>query len=382
MTLFAAYFTARSVPVFAGKLRQIQSRTNLITCTPSSWLRTWAGAKEVQRFGHRFSNSNILKSGAALLLAGVAMYPTGKRSLYPGVPIPVTSLHPTEKTKEGDIKLIVVENLKPTKEDTSIVKDNPSITERSLVEAAQTQGLQNASDQVFEEINSKIKEPSEQIETDNSKALPGSRHNKPTENNSRKVIPTEADPESETIVKILEKDNEKVVGASQSKTTEKKSEIPEHVPYLLVGAGTASFAAYRAIKSRDPTAKILIVGEENRLPYMRPPLSKELWYPPLEEVKTENGVGIKKLAPSNISMDDVELKFRQWNGKERSLYYEPEQFYTPLSKLQERENGGISVLRGRKVEKLDSEKQIAYLDDGTIISYDKCLLATGNSTQL
>ena len=115
---------------------------------------------------------------------------------------------------------------------------------------------------------------------------------------------------------------------------------------------------------------------------MRPPLSKELWYPPLEEVKTENGVGIKKLAPSNISMDDVELKFRQWNGKERSLYYEPEQFYTPLSKLQERENGGISVLRGRKVEKLDSKKQIAYLDDGTIISYDKCLLATGNSTQL
>jgi len=50
------------------------------------------------------------------------------------------------------------------------------------------------------------------------------------------------------------------------------------VPYLLIGAGTASFAAYRAIKSKDPTAKILIVGDENRLPYMRPPLSKELWF--------------------------------------------------------------------------------------------------------
>ena len=35
--------------------------------------------------------------------------------------------------------------------------------------------------------------------------------------------------------------------------------------FFLTGAGTASFAAYRAIKSKDPTAKILIVGDENRL---------------------------------------------------------------------------------------------------------------------
>ena len=28
-----------------------------------------------------------------------------------------------------------------------------------------------------------------------------------------------------------------------------KNGIPEHVPYLLIGAGTASFAAFRAIKS-------------------------------------------------------------------------------------------------------------------------------------
>ena len=52
-------------------------------------------------------------------------------------------------------------------------------------------------------------------------------------------------------------------------------------PYLLVGAGTASFAAFKAIKSRDPTAKVVIVGEEvGQTPYMRPPLSKELWFPP------------------------------------------------------------------------------------------------------
>ncbi len=33
-------------------------------------------------------------------------------------------------------------------------------------------------------------------------------------------------------------------------------ELPTHVPYLLIGAGTSSVAAFRAIKSRDPTAKV------------------------------------------------------------------------------------------------------------------------------
>ena len=29
----------------------------------------------------------------------------------------------------------------------------------------------------------------------------------------------------------------------------------------------------------------------------------------------------------------------QWNGKERSLYYEPQAFYTPVDKLEEQKNG-------------------------------------------
>ena len=35
-------------------------------------------------------------------------------------------------------------------------------------------------------------------------------------------------------------------------------ELPTHVPYLLIGAGTSSFAAFRAIKSRDPKAKVRV----------------------------------------------------------------------------------------------------------------------------
>ena len=33
-------------------------------------------------------------------------------------------------------------------------------------------------------------------------------------------------------------------------------EVPEHVTYILVGAGTASFAAYRAIRKADKSAKV------------------------------------------------------------------------------------------------------------------------------
>jgi programmed cell death 8 (apoptosis-inducing factor) len=96
---------------------------------------------------------------------------------------------------------------------------------------------------------------------------------------------------------------------------------------------------------------------------MRPPLSKELWYGSSQE--------------SNSISDVPNLKFRQWNGHDRSLYYEPESFYTSISDLAGRENGGISILKGHKVSKIDADKQTAYLDDGRTISYDKCLIATG-----
>lgn len=33
--------------------------------------------------------------------------------------------------------------------------------------------------------------------------------------------------------------------------------IPQQVPYLLIGGGTAAFSALRAIKSTDPRAKVI-----------------------------------------------------------------------------------------------------------------------------
>ncbi|XP_073820858.1 apoptosis inducing factor isoform X2 [Musca autumnalis] len=137
------------------------------------------------------------------------------------------------------------------------------------------------------------------------------------------------------------------------------ADLPKHVPYLLIGGGTASFSAFRAIKSNDAKAKVLMITDENHKPYMRPPLSKELWYTALK---------------GEISND---YRFKQWTGAERSLYFEPEEFFIEPSKLSDSENGGIAVAQGFKVQKVDPTKRIVTLSDGYEITYDQCLIATG-----
>ncbi|XP_060531083.1 apoptosis-inducing factor 1, mitochondrial [Cylas formicarius] len=140
-------------------------------------------------------------------------------------------------------------------------------------------------------------------------------------------------------------------------------DIPKAVPYLLIGGGTASFTAFRAIKSSEPTAKVLMISNESFYPYMRPPLSKEIWF-------NEDEGSVKN------------LMFRQWNGSERSLFYEPEDFYTNCKDLMQSENGGVAVARGWTVTRIDVMEKVAYLDDGTAIQYDKCLIATGATPRL
>lgn len=130
------------------------------------------------------------------------------------------------------------------------------------------------------------------------------------------------------------------------------------VPYLLIGAGSASFAAYRAIRTKEPTAKVLMIGDEPFHPYMRPPLSKEMWF----EKKSDT---------------PLTLSFTQWNGKERSIFYEPEDYYFTIKELLDNKNGGVSVIRGKRVVKIDPISQVVFLDTGEQIAYEKCLLATG-----
>jgi len=148
----------------------------------------------------------------------------------------------------------------------------------------------------------------------------------------------------------------------------------EYAPYLLVGAGTASFAAFRAIKARDPTAKIIIVGEEvGQNPYMRPPLSKELWFPPASTAEEK----AKAMREEQLDPEGRDIKFKQWNGRERRLHFEPDAFFVPHEELKGKKNGGCSVISGVSVERIDADAQLAYLSNGKKMYYGKCLIATG-----
>ncbi|XP_038630816.1 apoptosis-inducing factor 1, mitochondrial isoform X9 [Scyliorhinus canicula] len=139
-----------------------------------------------------------------------------------------------------------------------------------------------------------------------------------------------------------------------------RPDIPSHAPYLLIGGGTASFAAARSIRARDPGARVLIVSEEPNLPYMRPPLSKELWF-------------------SDDSNVPETLRFKQWNGKERSIFFQPPSFYVSPQDLPFVENGGVAVLTSRKVVHMDVRGNKVRLDNDSEITYDKCLIATGGT---
>ncbi|XP_016143719.1 apoptosis-inducing factor 1, mitochondrial-like isoform X4 [Sinocyclocheilus grahami] len=153
-------------------------------------------------------------------------------------------------------------------------------------------------------------------------------------------------------------DSKAAPAAEPVEPTAAPSDVPEHAPYLLIGGGTASFAAARSIRARDPGARVLIVTEESDLPYMRPPLSKELWF-------------------SDDPKVIETLRFKQWNGKERSIYFQPPSFYVSPADLAKVENGGVAVLTGRKVVHMDVRGNKVTLSDGAEISYEKCLIATG-----
>lgn len=139
----------------------------------------------------------------------------------------------------------------------------------------------------------------------------------------------------------------------------------------MIGGGTASFAAFRAIKSHEPRAKIMVLSNETEIPYMKPPLSKEMWL--TSKIANE----IEQSKPNSPYTES--LRFKQYNGVERSVYYEPNDFYIHPSKLCDAPNGGVAIVRGYTVKYLDVENRVAFLTDGTEIKYQKCLIATGSS---
>ena len=89
--------------------------------------------------------------------------------------------------------------------------------------------------------------------------------------------PSVAEPEPTVIEEVIEE----VVPVVEQVIPE----VPPEIPYLIVGGGTAAYSAVRAIRKYDPAAKILIVSEEDQMPYNRTPLSKELWFADKDHAK-------------------------------------------------------------------------------------------------
>uniref|UniRef100_A0AC35UA52 Apoptosis-inducing factor 1, mitochondrial n=1 Tax=Rhabditophanes sp. KR3021 TaxID=114890 RepID=A0AC35UA52_9BILA len=143
---------------------------------------------------------------------------------------------------------------------------------------------------------------------------------------------------------------------------EKKASCPLHVPYLLIGGGTASYYAATTIRAKIAGAHCLIVGEENLDPYNRPPLSRDVWW--YGDAST----------PSTLEYTSV-------TGKKRQVPYESHGFYISPQNVDQFPNGAISILNGKKVVKVVAADHKAILDDGTEIFYEKCLIATGSKAK-
>ena len=70
---------------------------------------------------------------------------------------------------------------------------------------------------------------------------------------------------------------EKAPPPKEVKRQAPRYELPANVEYLLIGGGASTSGAYTAIRALDPKAQILVVSREEYHPYMKAPLSKELW---------------------------------------------------------------------------------------------------------
>jgi 3-phenylpropionate/trans-cinnamate dioxygenase ferredoxin reductase component len=94
-------------------------------------------------------------------------------------------------------------------------------------------------------------------------------------------------------------------------------------PYIIVGASSAGLSAAEAIRSRDSTGQILLIHGENRLPYKRTQLSKQMargfsreelaihpaeWYP-ANRIELLQGIRALSLKPSSrellLSTDEL-----------------------------------------------------------------------------
>ncbi len=111
----------------------------------------------------------------------------------------------------------------------------------------------------------------------------------------------------------------------------------ETIKYLIIGGGVAGTTAAETIRQLDPAGSCSIISDEPYRLYSRIMLSKPNFF--LEK----------------IPFDQIWLKQDEWYQK-----------------------NNISLIAGQKATALDTAEKTVTLDDGTAITYDKLLLATGS----
>jgi 3-phenylpropionate/trans-cinnamate dioxygenase ferredoxin reductase subunit len=107
--------------------------------------------------------------------------------------------------------------------------------------------------------------------------------------------------------------------------------------YVIIGGGLAGGYAASSIRKIDRTGKILLVANENHIPYDRVPLSKGYLL-------------------NNIPKD--------------RLFFKKDEFY---------KKDGVEFILGHEVKELHVNSKMLKLDDGRELAFRKLLLATGGS---
>lgn len=107
--------------------------------------------------------------------------------------------------------------------------------------------------------------------------------------------------------------------------------------YVVVGAGLTGSSAIEGIRTIDQAGSILLIGDEQYLPYDRPPLTKKLWF------------GKKKV-------EDIVVRPLPYYGDNHA-----------------------DVVLNTKAEAIDPGGKTITCADGRVYRYEKLLLATGGS---
>lgn len=104
--------------------------------------------------------------------------------------------------------------------------------------------------------------------------------------------------------------------------------------YVVIGGGLAGYSAASGIRELDPNGSLLMAGSESRMPYDRPPLTKDLWF------------GTKQVP---------------------QIFLNQPEFY---------ERNRIELMTSARADSIDPDSKQVHMG-GSIIGFEKLLIATG-----